>query len=114
MGLFLKDSNTNMQSHAIVLGTQVAWALALWQVGDAFQVTYRHCLRATGDHKWVMWIGILMSWVVNIPVVACTIFYFHGTIVHTWLAVAIEIYLGAWIFHRRWQSGVWKEKRLVD
>lgn len=114
IGLFINDSDTSIQANTILIGGSVAWAMALWQVGDAFQITYRRCLRATGDHKWVMWIGILMSWIVNIPVIAITIFYFEGTIFHAWLAFAIEVYLGAWIFHRRWRSGAWKEKRLVN
>jgi Na+-driven multidrug efflux pump len=113
MGLFLKESDPVLRDQILSMGGLVALAIAVWQIGDAFQVTYRHCLRATGDHKWVMWAGISLSWLLNIPIVAITIFWFEGTVFHSWLVFSVEIYFGAWIFHRRWKSGVWREKRLV-
>ncbi|MBT3339872.1 MAG: MATE family efflux transporter [Planctomycetes bacterium] len=114
MGLFLKDSDPIVHAKAIEMGGMVAIAVAAWQFGDAFQITYRFCLRATGDHKWVMWAGILVSWLLNVPIIAATIFWFNGDVFHAWMAFTAEIYIGGWIFHRRWRSGVWKSKRLVS
>ncbi len=114
MGLFLKDGDLVEQAKALAMGGSVAIAVAIWQFGDAFQVTYRFCLRATGDHKWVMWCGILVSWILNVPIIAGVVFWLNGDVFHAWLAFTGEIYIGAWIFHRRWRSGVWKEKRLVS
>ena len=113
MGLFLHDQDPSQRQNAIEMSAPVVWVLALWQLGDALQVTYRHCLRATGDHKWVMWVGILMSWVLSVPLIAAVIFWWDGAIHHAWLAVSIEIYIGAWLFHRRWSGGRWRSKRLV-
>ena len=114
MALFIKDPNPVLQKEALALSGLVALATAFWQVGDAIQVTYRHCLRATGDHVWVMRVGVLMSWILSVPLIACTIFWFKGTLFHAWVMMGVSIYFGAWIFHRRWKSGVWREKRLVD
>ena len=114
MSLFIKDPNPILQKEAIALSGLVALATAFWQVGDAFQVTYRRCLRATGDHIWVMKVGVLVSWVLSVPLIAITIFWLNGTLFHAWLAMGADIYFGAWIFHRRWKSGIWKTKRLVD
>jgi hypothetical protein len=38
----------------------------------------------------------------------------HGTVIHVWMAWNAEIYFGSWLFYRRWKSGKWKGKRLVQ
>ena len=113
MGLFLQDQDPQLRQEALEMSTSVVWVLALWQVGDALQVTYRHCLRATGDHTWVMWVGVLMSWVLSVPLIATVIFWIDGALHHAWLVFSVEIYVGAWLFHRRWKGEVWRTKRLV-
>jgi multidrug resistance protein, MATE family len=112
-GLFLKDEDPVALEHALNLGRGVLAACALWQLGDAFQVAFRFALRAAGDHVWVMWTGILCTWLLSIPLALAVVYIFHGNVVHIWFAWSAEIFVGAGIFLARWHSGAWMQKRLV-
>ena len=93
MALFIKDPDPILQKEALALSSLVAVATAFWQVGDAFQITYRRCLRATGDHLWVMKVGVLISWVLSVPLIALTIFWFNGSLFHAWIAMGLDLSL---------------------
>lgn len=114
IGLFINEPDPVLRADALRQGGAVAIALAVWQFGDAYQVTYRFCLRATGDHKWVMWAGIGISWILNVPLIAIAVFWFGGDLFHVWIVFSFEIYVGAWLFHHRWKGEKWKQMRLVQ
>jgi MATE family multidrug resistance protein len=113
-GIFLKDEDPVALNHALDLGKGVMAACALWQLGDAFQVAFRFALRAAGDHVWVMWTGILCTWLLSIPLALAVVYIFHGNVVHIWFTWAAEIFVGSGIFLARWHSGAWMKKRLVQ
>jgi multidrug resistance protein, MATE family len=113
-GIFLKDEDPVALEHALNLGKGVMAACALWQLGDAFQVAFRFALRAAGDHVWVMWTGILCTWLLSIPLALAVVYIFHGNVVHIWFTWAAEIFVGSGIFLWRWNSGAWMKKRLVQ
>ena len=89
-------------------------AAAIWQLGDSYQVAFRFGLRAAGDHHWVMYVGILCSWVLSVPLAWAVVHIFHGNLAHVWFSWTAEIFLGSAIFWWRWKSGAWRKKRLVD
>ena len=113
VGLFVPLDDPNYLE-SISLGAGLLIAAAIWQIGDVFQFSYRFSLRATGDHKWVMWVGILVSWILSVPLAWWVVEIMHGTVIHVWMAWNAEIYFGSWLFYRRWKSGKWKDKRLVQ
>ena len=113
MAMYLDSDDPNF-AEAVALGGWVMIAAAIWQLGDALQVAYRFGLRAAGDHKWVMWTGILCAWILSVPIAWVVIVKFHGTLTQVWLAWSAEIFIGSWIFYLRWKSGGWKKKRLVE
>lgn len=109
------DADDPQFDEAVSLGKWVMIAAAIWQLGDALQIAFRFGLRAAGDHKWVMYIGILCAWLLSVPICWAVIKWWPGaTLTHVWLAWTAEIFIGSWIFYRRWKSGGWKTKRLVD
>lgn len=109
------DADDPQFAEAVALGKWVMVAAAIWQLGDALQIAFRFGLRAAGDHKWVMYIGILCAWLLSVPICWAVIEFLPGaTLTHVWLAWTGEIFIGSWIFYRRWKSGGWKTKRLVD
>ncbi len=114
MGLFLKPPDPEQHEAAIRLGSAVLAAGAAWQLGDAFQIAGRFALRAAGDHRWVMWVGILMSWGLSVPLALVVLRLLHGDVVAVWWAWNAEIYLGSVVFWLRWRSGAWIRKRLVQ
>jgi len=113
-GIFLKNDDPEQLEIALTLGKGVMAACALWQLGDAFQVAFRFALRAAGDHWWVMWIGVLCTWLLSIPLAYLVVFVFHGNVVHVWFTWATEIFVGSGIFLWRWRTGTWMKKRLVQ
>ena len=113
VGIFVPLDDPNYHE-SITLGAGLLIAAAIWQIGDVFQFSYRFSLRATGDHKWVMWVGILVSWILSVPLAWWVVEIMHGSVIHVWMAWNAETYFGSWLFYRRWKSGKWKEKRLVE
>jgi len=122
--IFLHDDDPQALATALDLGQGVMMAAALWQLGDAFQVAFRFALRAAGDHHWVMWTGILCTWLLSIPLAWWVVFGFtmdpssvvagvHGSVDKVWLVWSGEIFVGAGIFIWRWRSGAWMRHRLV-
>ena len=123
-GIFLHDDDPVVLNMALDLGQGVMIAAALWQLGDALQIAFRFALRAAGDHHWVMWTGILCTWLLSIPLAWWVVFGFtldpnsveagvHGSVDKVWLVWSGEIFVGSAIFVWRWRSGSWMRHRLV-
>ena len=108
MGLYLEETEP------VAIGKNLLIIAALWQLGDAFQISYRFALRAAGDHNWVMWTGILTAWLLTVPSSAFAIWFLEGDVVTVWWCWNLPMYFGAWLFRRRWKSGRWRELRLVE
>lgn len=98
---------------ALTLGARVMVAAAIWQLADSYQVSYRFCLRAAGDHHFVMYTGILCSWVLSVPLAWAVVEIFDGDLADVWFAWNLEIFFGAVLFWWRWRSGAWRNKRMV-
>ncbi len=114
MHLYVRGGDPELQAQTIALGRRLLLVAAVWQLGDAFQIVYRFALRATGDHTWVMWVGLGCAWVVSAPMAAFGVFVLDGDVVTVWWLWNAEIYIGALIFLYRWKNGKWKLKRLVE
>lgn len=114
MGLFLKNDDPEVLERALDLGAGVMVACAVFQLGDALQIAFRFGLRATGDHLWVMWTGILCTWLLSIPLASWVVFVLDGDIALVWYTWSAEIFVGSGIFVWRWKSRAWMKKRLVQ
>ena len=113
-GVFLHNDDPVALENALDLGKGVMAACAFWQLGDALQITFRFCLRAAGDHIWVMWTGILCTWLLSIPLCWWVVFVYEGDVAMVWCMWGAEIFAGGFIFLWRWKSGAWMKKRVVD
>lgn len=111
---FIHNEDPELQARGIALGGALLAVAAVWQLGDAFQIVYRFSLRAAGDHQWVMWAGVSLTWVLSVPLAWTAMQVFGGDVNLVWLMWSGELYLGAWVFRRRWKSGAWRRKRLVQ
>ena len=113
MLLYISDPDPALKEETILLGIRLLWVAAVFQIGDALQIAYRFSLRAAGDHTWVMWAGILCSWLLTVPLAGAAVFLMKGDAATVWWMWNFEIYLGGLLFWRRWRSGAWQSKRLV-
>jgi len=111
---FLKSDDPEVRARSIALGGAILKVAAVWQVFDALQIVYRLALRAAGDHRWVMMVGILCSWLLSVPLAAFVVFGVGGSVVGVWAIWTVELSTGAWFFVRRWRRGTWIQKRLVE
>lgn len=111
--LFIHESDTEEYLKNMQLASGVLIAAAIWQCGDIFQIAFRFALRAAGDHIWVMWAGILCTWLLAVPVVWLVVFVFQGDVADIWMAWNLEIAVGSLFFIQRWRSQKWIKKRLV-
>jgi len=114
MEMYLRGGDPEMRGTGIALGRRLLLVAAVWQLGDAIQIVYRFALRATGDHKWVMWAGLGCAWVLSAPMAAFGVFVLKGDVVTVWWLWNVEIYFGAILFLWRWKGGSWRNKRLVE
>ncbi len=114
MGLYLRNEDPETLADAIQIGGAILGVAAVWQFGDAFQICFRFALRAAGDHYWVLWVGILCSWLLSAPLAALAVFVLKGDVVLVWWLWSIEIFAGSLIFALRWKGGKWVQKRLVE
>ncbi|MDP6850054.1 MAG: MATE family efflux transporter [Planctomycetota bacterium] len=114
MLLYIADPDPEVMERTIRLGIRLLWVAAVFQIGDAIQIAFRFSLRAAGDHTWVMWAGILCSWLLTVPLAATAVFLMKGDAATVWWMWNFEIYLGGFFFYRRWRSGAWQAKRLVQ
>jgi MATE family multidrug resistance protein len=99
---------------ALSLGAKVMIAAAIWQVADSYQVSYRFCLRAAGDHHFVMYTCIVCSWALSVPLAWVVVEVLEGDLADVWMAWNLEIFLGSLLFWWRWRSGAWRSKRMVE
>ena len=111
--LFIHESSPEEYLKNMKLASGVLIAAAVWQCGDIFQIAFRFALRAAGDHVWVMWAGILCTWLLAVPVAWIVVFVFQGDVADIWMAWNIEIAIGSLFFIYRWRSKKWMKKRLV-
>ena len=111
--MFINNDDPVEYATAMRLSSGVLIAAAIWQLGDAIQIAFRFALRAAGDHVWVMWAGILCTWLLSMPVAWVVVFVFNGDVADVWMAWNVEIFVGAAVFVHRWRSGKWAKKRLV-
>jgi multidrug resistance protein, MATE family len=112
--MFLNNDDPVEYATAMRLSSGVLIAAAIWQIGDAMQIAFRFALRAAGDHVWVMWAGILCTWLLSMPVAYVVVFTFDGDVADVWMAWNAEILVGSAFFVQRWRSGKWVKKRLVN
>jgi putative MATE family efflux protein len=95
------------------LGAHLLIFVALFQVFDAIGLSTMGVLRAAGDTRWPMLIGLLLNWGLFIPVAALAIFVWPGGITAGWsVALLYAVALGVVLVPRVWRRE-WLQRSLV-
>ncbi|WP_026690318.1 MATE family efflux transporter [Alteribacter aurantiacus] len=98
----------------IELGGMLLLLTIILEPGRAFNLIVINCLRAAGDVKYPVYIGILSMWGVSV-----TISYTAGIVlglglVGIWIALIADEWLRGLLMLRRWKKGEWKRMSFVD
>lgn len=97
----------------ILLAHEVLLVEIFLEVGRAVNIVMVGCLQAAGDIKTPMLVGIFGMWCCAVPGSYLLGIHLGWGLVGIWVAMAADEIMRAIIFVFRWQSGKWKNKKLI-
>ncbi|MCF0155391.1 MAG: MATE family efflux transporter, partial [Veillonella sp.] len=108
MTIFTSDPDVIRLAH------QVLFVEIFLELGRAVNIVMVGCLQAAGDIRTPMLVGILGMWFCAVPGSWLLGIHWGWGLVGIWIAMAADEILRAIIFVYRWQSGKWKNRRLIE
>jgi len=91
------------------LAVRLLYVAAAFQLLDAANMVARGTLRGTGDVRYTAYLGIALAWLTTPPLTWLLAFWADMGAFGGWIALTIEIGLGAVLFWRRLWRGGWRE-----
>lgn len=108
MGLFTDNPEV------IRLGAQVLLLSLVLETGRTINIVVINSLRAAGDAKFPLYIGIFSMACMSVPLGYFLVFTLDLGLAGIWLAIAADEWLRAVIVYFRWKSRVWEKYALVQ
>lgn len=90
----------------------LVWSLAL-EPGRAFNLVVINALRAAGDARFPLWVGLLSTWGIAAPLAWLFGLHFGWGLVGIWWALSIDEWVRGLAMLARWRSRAWVGKALV-
>lgn len=106
--LFTKDPEI------IRLTSQIIVCSILLETGRTFNIVLINSLRAAGDAKFTVYMGLISMVGMSLPLGYLLAFHLHLGLVGIWLAIAADEWTRGVIMFFRWKSRAWEGKALVD
>lgn len=107
MGLFSDDPEV------IRLGAQLLLLGIILETGRTLNIVVINSLRAAGDAKYPLWIGIFSMVCMSLPLGYFLVFVLDLGVAGVWLAIAADEWTRAVIMIYRWKSRRWERYSLV-
>jgi putative MATE family efflux protein len=98
----------------IALGGTLILLTVILEPGRSFNLVVISALRAAGDVKFPVYIGILSMWGVSVTVSYILGIHFGLGLVGVWIALILDEWLRGVIMLWRWRSRVWVNKSFVQ
>jgi len=98
----------------IQIATKVLMLSLLLETGRTLNIVFINSLRASGDAKYPVWIGILSMVLMSLPLGYFLVFVLDLGLVGVWLAIAADEWNRGIIMFFRWRSKAWQKYALVD
>lgn len=108
MGLFTNDPDI------LRISTQVILLSIFLETGRVFNIILINSLRAAGDAKFPVYMGLISMVGVSLPLGYVLAFHANLGLAGVWLAVATDEWIRAVVMFFRWRSRAWERKSLVD
>ena len=107
MGLFTDDPKI------IALGAGIFLISIILEPGRVFNIVVINSLRAAGDAKFPVLMGVFSMWGVCVPLAYWLGIHQHMGLPGVWIAFTVDEWLRGLIMLARWKSGVWARKSFV-
>lgn len=107
IGMFTEDSDI------IAVGATIFLLSVVLEPGRTFNIVIINSLRAAGDARFPVLMGVLSMWGVAVPLAYLLGVHFGIGLLGIWIAFAADEWLRGIIMLLRWRSRVWEKKALV-
>ncbi len=97
-----------VDSEVASVTTNLLYLAALFQIGDACNIVARGVLRGAGDVKWSASVCVAIAWLVQPPLTWYFGYHLKMGAFGGWLAIVVEIFVGAGILWWRLSVGGWR------
>ncbi|MDR0271632.1 MATE family efflux transporter [Paenibacillus sp.] len=98
----------------IRMGAQVLLLSILLETGRTVNIVIINSLRASGDARFPVYMGLLSMVCMSLPLGYFLIFRLHLGLAGVWLAIAADEWTRAVIMYFRWKSRAWERYALVE
>jgi len=98
----------------IELGAQILILCFILDSGRSVNIVIVNSLRATGDAKFPLYMGLISMVCMSLPLGWLLTFHFGLGLAGVWLAIAADEWLRAVIMFFRWRSRAWEKHSLID
>lgn len=97
----------------IAMGSGILLLSVILEPGRTFNLVVINSLRAAGDAKFPVAMGVLSMWGVAVPLAYWLGIHMNMGLLGVWIAFAVDEWLRGLIMYLRWRSRVWETKALV-
>ncbi|MFC4322334.1 MATE family efflux transporter [Litchfieldia salsa] len=97
----------------IELGTTLLLLAIILEPGRAFNLIIINALRATGDVKFPVYMGILSMWGIAVPISYFLGIYLGYGLIGIWIAFILDEWLRGIIMLWRWKTKAWEKKAFI-
>jgi putative MATE family efflux protein len=97
----------------IAMGSGILLLSVILEPGRTFNLVVINSLRAAGDAKFPVAMGVLSMWGVAVPLAYWLGIHMNMGLLGIWIAFAVDEWLRGLIMYLRWRSRIWESKSLV-
>lgn len=94
-------------------GRLILILIAVYQIGDAMNITFSGALRGAGDTTFAMWANIFSAWMFFVPGTWLTIMVFKKGLIGAWCWASAYILILGSLYWLRFRSCYWKTIRMI-
>jgi Na+-driven multidrug efflux pump len=95
------------------IGATILLLTIILEPGRAFNLVIISALRATGDVKFPVYMGILSMWGISVPLAYLLGIHFELGLAGIWVAFIADEWLRGILMLIRWRSKVWVNKGFI-
>lgn len=97
----------------ISLGVKILFMNILLETGRTFNVIIINCLRAAGDVRFPVYVGVVSMWSIGVGLAYILAIPLGFGFVGMWFALALDEWVRGIIMYFRWKSNKWHGKAVI-